>query len=303
MHLSILDFNHPGATVDLMAEADGLGYRRYWLGEHHSKWQCPNPLLLGALLAATSIGIRLGSGGVCLRYHNPYRVAEDARLIEFMLPGRFDLGVTRGLPLDPIRLKALLNGQPDDLDHFEKLTELHDLLTGRLAENHPLHSRTLPLESGPPMWVLGGSLNSARWAAQNGTGFCISMHHLSDGSIAPALVKEYRRYFIASPEFPDPATIVVVSMLCTSSEGEGRTLKERFTQSSFGTTFVDPTIEGSAENCAGQLEDVARSCAVDEMMILDLFPAELKEERLAMYQELAWLADLPPRVSKPDHAF
>src|SRR6202000_1063908 len=110
----ILDFGYPGAAVGLMAEADRLGYHRYWLGEHHSRWQCANPLLLGALLAATTGGIRLGSGGVCLNYHSAYRIAEDARLIEFMLPGRFDLGVTRGLALHHKLRDALVDGCPGD---------------------------------------------------------------------------------------------------------------------------------------------------------------------------------------------
>jgi alkanesulfonate monooxygenase SsuD/methylene tetrahydromethanopterin reductase-like flavin-dependent oxidoreductase (luciferase family) len=57
----------------------------------------PNPLLLGALLAGTTNRIRIGSGGVSLTYRNALQVAEDARLIEFMMPGRFDLGITRGL--------------------------------------------------------------------------------------------------------------------------------------------------------------------------------------------------------------
>jgi luciferase family oxidoreductase group 1 len=296
VHLSILDFNHPGAAVDLMAEADGLGYHRYWIGEHHSKWQCPNPLLLGALLAATSVGIRLGSGGICLGYHSPYRIAEDARLIEFMLPGRFDLGVTRGLPLDPGRLKALLNGRPDDVDYFEKLSELHGLLTGRLAENHPLYKRTLPLESGPPMWVLGGSLNSARWAARSGTGFCISLHHLPDSATAPVLSEEYYRGFVASPEFEEPSLIVVVSMICAVSDRSARLFQNRSLQESSKAPLAKPTIMGSAENCAERLGAVARSCTVDEIMILDLLPAELKQERQSMYQELARQMNLTPRI-------
>src|SRR5258708_40253129 len=112
MDLSILDFGHVGEAVALMAAADQSGYRRYWLGEHHSDHQCPNPLLLGALLAATSEGIRVGSGGVCLDYRNPYQVAEDARLLEFMVPKRFDLGVTRGLKLTPGLPQAMLDGRP-----------------------------------------------------------------------------------------------------------------------------------------------------------------------------------------------
>src|SRR5687768_11547045 len=64
VELSVLDFDTPGTVVDLVSVLDGLGYCRYWLGEHHSHFQCANPLLLGALLAGTTEGIRVGSGGV-----------------------------------------------------------------------------------------------------------------------------------------------------------------------------------------------------------------------------------------------
>ncbi len=294
--LSILDFGHPGTAVDLVADADGLGYTRYWIGEHHSKWQCPNPLLLGALLAGISSGIRLGSGGVCLRYHSPYRVAEDARLVEYMLPGRFDLGVTRGLSLDQPRLNALLDGRPADSDHLGRLGELHGLVTGRLPQGHPLFQRTLPFESGPPMWVLGGSLESARWAAEKGTGFCISLHHLTDRSVAPSILDEYRRSFVASPEFEEPAAIAAVSVLCSSSEKIARTLHDRLAQLATRESFVPPQITGSAKKCARKLEDLAASCAVDEIMILDFFPTQMAKYRLQMYETLARQMCLPPRA-------
>jgi len=199
--LSILHFGHVGAAVDFMSEADRLGYARFWLGEHHSDWQCTNPLLLGALLAAASGGIRIGSGGVCIDYQSPLRIAEDARLIEYMLPGRFDLGVTRGMKLAAEVRDAMLDCQPPEtvrpLD--EKLAELHGLLTGRLPPEHPLAGQKA-LEAGPPLWVLGTSEKTARWAARQGTGFCISLHHAPERDSA-AVLAEHRRCFAPSPEF------------------------------------------------------------------------------------------------------
>src|SRR3954452_21203582 len=122
MDLSILDFGHAGEAVALMAEADKAGYRRYWLGEHHSDHQCPNPLLLGALLAATSEGIRVGSGGGSLDYRSPFQIAVDARLIEFMMAELFDFGFARGMRLSPEFREAILNGRPAETlrDHYEK---------------------------------------------------------------------------------------------------------------------------------------------------------------------------------------
>ena len=202
MHLSILDFGPAGDAVDLMGAADESGYRRYWLGEHHSDTQCANPLLLGALLAATSEGIRVGSGGVCLDYRSPWQVAEDARLIELMVPERFDLGVTRGLRLPPELREAILDGRPAETlrNHTEKLADLHGFVTGRLPAGHPLAGR-LFLEPGPPMWVLGTGDETARWAGAHGTGFCFSLHHAPADRDGPAVLAEYRRSFVPSPSF------------------------------------------------------------------------------------------------------
>jgi luciferase family oxidoreductase group 1 len=260
MNLSILDFGHVGEAVSLMTEADRSGYRRYWLGEHHSANQCANPLLLGALLAATSEGIRVGSGGVCLDYRSPYQVAEDARLIEFMVPERFDFGVTRGLRLAPELREAILDGRPAETlrDHHQKLADLHGFLTGRLPAGHPLAERLL-LEPGPPMWVLGTGEEAARWAGGHGTGFCFSLHHAPADRDGPAVLDVYRRAFVPSPEFPEPAAIVVVSIASGPALGEAP---------AWGETVVKPVLEGPIAECAARLPEIARRFAVDEIMVL-----------------------------------
>jgi luciferase family oxidoreductase group 1 len=286
--LSILHFGHVGAAVDFMTAADDLGYARFWLGEHHSDWQCTNPLLLGALLAATSGGIRLGSGGVCLDYQSPLRIAEDARLIEYLLPGRFDLGVTRGLTLAPEFRDALLDGRPPETlrSYDEKLAELHGLLTGRLSPQHPLAGQKL-LDSGPPMWVLGTSARSAEWAARHGTRFCFSLHHApeQDGG---DIVEAYRRSFVPSPELAEPEAIVVVSMVCAATRAEAQSrLQEK--------GLIDVTVVGSPVDCAEGLVATAAGCRVGEVMIVDLLPghgAELGET----YRSLARFAGLEPRA-------
>ncbi|HEY0511792.1 MAG TPA: LLM class flavin-dependent oxidoreductase [Thermoanaerobaculia bacterium] len=299
MDLSIVHFGHVGAAVDFMGEADNLGFARFWLGEHHSDWQCANPLLLGALLAATSGGIRIGSGGVCLDYRSPLRVSEDARLIEYMLPGRFDLGVTRGMKLAPEYRDAMLDGRPPETmrPYDEKLADLHGLVTGRLSLAHPLAGQKTYLESGPPMWVLGTSVPTARWAARNGTGFCFSLHHAPEQGGA-AIVDEYRQHFIPSPEFAEPEAIVVASMVCAPTRAEALARREE-------NGFIKVTVTGSPGDCAAELAATAGRCGVDEVMILDLLPghgAELSET----YRSLARLAGLEPRVAsyptEPQHS-
>lgn len=282
--LSILDFQHPGGAVALACAADEWGYRRYWLGEHHSPFQCANPLLLGSLLAGTTRRIRVGSGGVSLLYHSALRVAEDARLIEFMMPGRFDLGVTQGLMASGPVTEALLEGRDPRAGwaYADKVRALHGLVTGRLEPQHPLAATPPYLESGPPLWILGLSQRSAGLAGRLGAGFCYSVHHSGSETDGAAVTRHYRESFIPSPEFPEPAVIVVLRCVCAASEPEARAVE---------TGWVVPpvpsneTVLGSPGQCADRMAEIARDFSATEVMIVDFIQRD-QDLRLEMYRLL-----------------
>ena len=65
-------------TLELAGVADRLGYRRYWLAEHHSSQGLAGtvPEILIARIAAETRDIRVGSGGVMLSHYAPLKVAE-----------------------------------------------------------------------------------------------------------------------------------------------------------------------------------------------------------------------------------
>ena len=92
--LSILDLSvvttgtRPAAalrnSIDLARHADGLGYIRYWLAEHHNLASVASPapdLMIGQIAAVTK-HIRVGSGGVMLPNHAPLVVAEQFGTLE-----------------------------------------------------------------------------------------------------------------------------------------------------------------------------------------------------------------------------
>src|ERR1700724_89741 len=85
-------------SVNLAQHVERLGYRRYWLAEHHSipGLACSaTPVLIGHVAAATKT-IRVGSGGVMLPNHAPLVVAEQFGTLEALYPGRIDLALGRG---------------------------------------------------------------------------------------------------------------------------------------------------------------------------------------------------------------
>src|SRR5437899_762678 len=84
-------------SVELARHVEPLGYKRYWVAEHHAiqGLACSaTPVLIGHIAAATKT-IRVGSGGVMLPNHAPLVVAEQFGTLEAIYPGRIDLGLGR----------------------------------------------------------------------------------------------------------------------------------------------------------------------------------------------------------------
>ena len=192
------------ATRGLARVADELGFRRYWLAEHHNMpaVAATNPPVLIAMVAAATERIRVGSGGVMLPNHAPLVVAEQFALLEAAHPGRIDLGLGRAPGTDPVTAWALRHGgggvEADAAEHFP--TYVDNIITmmspggagldvgGRL---HALNA-TPRATSAPTVWLLGSSDFSARLAASKGLPYVFA-HHFSGRGTAEALGAVPRR--------------------------------------------------------------------------------------------------------------
>lgn len=78
--------------------AEELGMDFAWYGEHHFRpcqWT-GSPLVICAAVAAKTRKIRIGTSVICLPFHNPLRLAEDAVAVDILSGGRLDLGVGVG---------------------------------------------------------------------------------------------------------------------------------------------------------------------------------------------------------------
>ena len=84
-------------SVELAQHVEQLGYKRYWLAEHHSiaGLACAATAVLIGHVAGATKSIRVGSGGVMLPNHAPLVVAEQFGTLEAIYPGRIDLGLGR----------------------------------------------------------------------------------------------------------------------------------------------------------------------------------------------------------------
>ncbi|MDP9072075.1 MAG: LLM class flavin-dependent oxidoreductase [Actinomycetota bacterium] len=216
-------------TVALAQAAERLGYRRYWLAEHHNSASLAGstPEVLIAHVAAATSSIRVGAGGVMLSHYSALKVAENFRMLHTLFPDRIDLGVGRTAGTDdPATATALQHGpEPLPLDRFPvRLRDLIGFLEASLDGEHPLSGvRAVPEGPGAPdVWVLGSSSTSAAYAADLGLRF--SFAHFITPFAGSQVVGAYRRHFRPSATLAQPEANVAVSVLCAETDAEAERL-------------------------------------------------------------------------------
>ena len=216
------------ATLALAGATEAMGYRRYWVAEHHgtrSLAATAPEVLVGAVAGATS-RIRVGSGGVLLSHYSPLKVAEAFRTLSALHPGRIDLGVGRTPGADPVTEAALqyLPGVPGDERYVDKVVDLLGFLHDRLEPGHPFE-RVTAMPAGVPaprLWMLGSSSHSGAVAAYLGQPFAFA--HFITSSFGPQVMDAYRRSFQPAEPGDVPHALVAVGVLCAETDAEAARL-------------------------------------------------------------------------------
>ena len=200
-----------------------LGYKRYWVAEHHSiqGLACSaTPVLIGHIAAATKT-IRVGSGGVMLPNHAPLVVAEQFGTLEAMYPGRIDLGLGRAPGADFQTMRALRHGLDQDGEDFPTLLE--ELRTYLGPERPGQAVKAIPGQnSNVPITLLGSSGFSAQLAAALGLPFAFAAHFAPEYLYAAAQL--YRERFRSSPVLRKPYLLVAVQVIAAETDGAARRL-------------------------------------------------------------------------------
>jgi len=195
-----------GTTAAAQA-AERLGYRRFWVAEHHNIPAVAStaPEVLIAHLAARTERIRVGSGGVMLPNHAPLAVAERFGMLEALHPNRIDLGLGRAPGTDQRTALALRATSPHLFE--AQLAELR----GHLGDGHAGMRAVAGQHTLPEIWMLGSTDGGARIAAELGLPFVFA-HHFHPHMTEPALAI-YREGFKPSELLDHPRAIVAVAAL------------------------------------------------------------------------------------------
>ncbi len=157
-------------SVELAQHCDRLGYRRYWLSEHHSDPALAgsSPEILITRIAALTKNMRIGAGGVMLNNYSPLKIAETFKVLHALFPGRIDLGLGRAIDGDQRRRNPLAvnGGSPDGKSYIEKIWQILKSLDINEVGTTPQNTdRNISTSGGPEIWLLGSSKTSASDAA------------------------------------------------------------------------------------------------------------------------------------------
>jgi luciferase family oxidoreductase group 1 len=256
-------------SLDLAQQVERLGYRRYWMAEHHN--------MPGVASAATAVAlahvaggtrrIRIGSGGIMLPNHAPLVIAEQFGTLAALYPGRIDLGVGRAPGTDQLTARALRRSLQGDIDRFPQ--DVLELIRWFAPSEPGQAIRAVPGEGlEVPVWILGSSLYGAQLAAALGLPYAFASHFAPDDlDRASAL---YRSQFQPGPKSGPSYFMPALTVVAADTDAEARLLATSLYQAFVNLRTgragpLPPPVEGFFERLepgARAMLDHALACAV-----------------------------------------
>lgn len=207
---------------DLAAHAERLGYRRFWVAEHHNMAgiaSAATAVVIGHIAAGTS-HIRVGAGGIMLPNHAPIIVAEQFGTLARLFPGRIDLGLGRAPGTDQLTARALRRSLVNEGDFPSDVMELQayfrPVQPGQRIQAVPAAGTEVPL------WILGSSTYGARLAAELGLPYAFASHFAPD--LLTTALDVYRSHFQPSAQLERPYAMVGVNIVAADDDATARRL-------------------------------------------------------------------------------
>jgi luciferase family oxidoreductase group 1 len=210
-------------SLDLARHAEALGFRRYWLAEHHNMpgiASAATAVVIAHVAGGTST-IRVGSGGIMLPNHSPLVIAEQFGTLAALHPGRIDLGLGRAPGTDMRTARALRRNLANEVDTFPQ-----DVVELRAYFEPAVPGQAVRAVPGAglkvPIWLLGSSLFSAQLAAHLGLPFAFASH-FAPGALMQAL-EIYREGFRPSEDLARPYAMAGFNVFAADDEAEAKRL-------------------------------------------------------------------------------
>jgi luciferase family oxidoreductase group 1 len=210
-------------SASLAQHCERLGYRRYWMAEHHNMpgiASAATAVAIGHVAGHTST-IRVGAGGIMLPNHAPLVIAEQFGTLAALFPGRIDLGIGRAPGTDPRTASALRRNLGGGVDQFPQ--DVQELLAYLRPAMPDQALRAIPGEgSNVPVWILGSSHYGAQLAAALGLPYAFASHFAPDD--LDFAVRLYRQQFQPSPYLDKPYVMLGLNVFAAETTEEARLL-------------------------------------------------------------------------------
>jgi luciferase family oxidoreductase group 1 len=210
-------------TKELAQLVDGLGFKRFWLAEHHNMAHVASTatVVLIGYIASQTQNIRVGSGGIMLPNHSPLIIAEQFGTLGILYPNRIDLGLGRAPGTDSLTAQAI---RPDFFEESQRFPKNVSALQDYFSEgNATAKVRAFPAEgTNVPIWILGSSMDSATLAAAYGLPYAFAGH------FAPKQMMQafefYRDNFKPSIYLDKPKTMACVNVIAANTDSAAQVL-------------------------------------------------------------------------------
>jgi luciferase family oxidoreductase group 1 len=207
---------------DLARHAEGLGYRRIWVAEHHNFPGIASAAtsLVIAHIAAGTKSIRVGAGGIMLPNHAPLVIAEQFGTLARLFPDRIDLGLGRAPGTDQLAVQALRTSPaaaeafPQDVLELQAYFE--PVEPGQRIQAVPAAGTRVPL------WILGSSTFGAMLAAELGLPYSFASHFAPQQLMSALQI--YRSRFKPSRQLDQPYVMVGVNIIAAETDAAARRL-------------------------------------------------------------------------------
>ena len=248
-------------SADLARHVERLGYKRFWMAEHHSM---PGIASAATAVALAHVGsqtstIRIGAGGIMLPNHSPLVIAEQFGTLESLYPGRVDLGLGRAPGTDQAAAYAMRRNLSSDANQFPNdVVELIAYFQGQNGSVRAIPGEGLDI----PIWILGSSLFGAQLAGMLGLPYAFASH------FAPQIMEEaialYRQRFEPSEQLDKPYVMLGFNAIVAGTDEEAELLatsvQQAFVSLRLGKPIkLPPPKAGYAEELSLEARAILRS--------------------------------------------
>jgi luciferase family oxidoreductase group 1 len=301
-------------SLDLARHVEALGYRRFWMAEHHNLPAIASAATAVALahVAAGTEKILIGAGGIMLPNHAPLIIAEQFGTLAALHPGRVELGLGRAPGSDQITARAIRRNLFGEVDEFpQDVVEL--MAYFRPAEPGQAVQAVPGAGIEVPIWILGSSLYGAQVAAYLGLPFAFASH-FAPAMMMPAIAI-YRERFRPSPQLAIPHVMLGLTVVAAETDDEARFLFSSLQQSTLNNrtgrrgrvpppvpdfeVLLDPqaraiiddalgcAVVGGRERVRRGLDDFVGRTGADELMITaNIFDHKMRKRSFAIVAEI-----------------